>query len=83
MQPLLILLALFGLAYAAGYYTRDYISRRRRERARIWKNYREPEWLQHANTNQPSSNLAHGDLGQMLNRWEDRARVRRYSQSQH
>lgn len=80
MQPILILLALLGLAYAAGFYTRDYISRRRRERARLWKNYKEPEWLRPANTNQASPKLAHGDLGQMLNRWEDRARVRRYAQ---
>ena len=80
MQPILILLALLGLAYAAGYCTRDYISRRRRERARIWKNYREPEWLQPANTNEASPKPAHGDLGQMLIRWQDRARVRRHAQ---
>jgi hypothetical protein len=79
LQPILILLALLGLAYAAGYYTRDFISRRRRERARIWKNYTEPEWLRHANTNQASSKPAYGDLGQMLNRWEDRAQVRRFA----
>ena len=68
-----VLLALVGAAYAAGYYTRDYISRRRRDRARMWKNYIEPEWPQPANTNQ----LIHGDLGQMLGRWQDRARARR------
>ena len=75
MQPILILLALLGVAYAAGYYTRDYISRRRRERART-----EPEWPRPANTNRASPKLAHGDLGQMLTRWEDRARVRRSAQ---
>ena len=80
MQPVLILLALLGLAYAAGYYTRDRISRRRRERARTWKNYIEPEWLRPANTNQASPKLAHGDLGQMLTRWEERARARRSAQ---
>ena len=83
----LILLALLGAAYAAGYFTRGYISRRRREHASIWKNYIEPEWPQPANTNQASPNqtspnqaspkMTHGDLGQMLNRWEDRARLRR------
>jgi hypothetical protein len=73
----LVLLALLGAAYAAGYFTRGYISRRRRERASIWKNYIEPEWPQPANTNQAAPKMTHGDLGQMLNRWEDRARLRR------
>ena len=82
LQGVLILLVLIGLAYGAGYYTRDHISRRRRERARIWKNYTEPAWLQPANTNQPSPKLAHGDLGQMLGRWEDRARSRRVRSAQ-
>ena len=67
LQGILVLLALLGGAYAAGYFTRDYISRRRRENARIWKNYIDPEWLRQK----------HGDLGQMLSRWEDRARARR------
>jgi hypothetical protein len=73
----LILLALLGAAYAAGYGTRSYISRRRRERARVWKDAIEPERPQPANTNQAPVEMAHGDLGQMLNRWEDRARLRR------
>ena len=81
-MAVLILLALLGAAYAAGYFTRGYISRRRREHASIWKNYIEPDWPRPANTNQASPNQAsrkmtHGDLGQMLNRWEDRARLRR------
>jgi hypothetical protein len=77
LQNILILLALLGLAYAAGYYTRDYISRRRHANARMWKNYVEPEWPRPANTNQAPQQKTHGDLGQMLNRWEDRARARR------
>ena len=79
MQGLLIFLTLLGLSYAAGYYTRDYISRRRRERARLWKNYTEPGWPRSANQNQATSKKAHGDLGQMLNRCEERARARRFN----
>jgi hypothetical protein len=77
LQNVLVLLALLGVAYAAGYFTRGYISRRRRERTRIWKNYIEPEPPQPANTNQAPLHMTHGDLGQMLDRWEDRARRRR------
>ena len=77
LQGVPILLALLGLAYAAGYYTRGYISKRRRKHARIWKNHVELEAPQPANTNQAPRKMPHGDLGQMLNRWEDRARLRR------
>jgi hypothetical protein len=77
LQEILVLLALLGVAYAAGYYTRDRISRRRRERAREWANVIDPERPQAANTNQAPAEAAHGDLAQMLNRWEDRARGRR------
>jgi hypothetical protein len=77
LQGVLILLALLGVAYAAGYYTRDRISRRRHEHARVWRNYTEPEWPRPANTNKAPLKARHGDLGQMLNRWEDRARLRR------
>jgi hypothetical protein len=83
LLDVLALLALLGVAYAAGYYTRERASRKRREHARIWKNYIEPERprpasaKQPANTNQAPVNVTHGDLGQMLNRWEDRARLRR------
>ena len=73
MQGVLVILVLLGMAYAAGYFTRDYISRRRRERARLWQNYAEPEWLRPANSNQVQP-IARGDLGQMLTRWEDRAK---------
>lgn len=73
LQGVLVLLALLGMAYAAGYFTRDYISHRRREHARLWQNYAEPEWLQPANSNQVQP-ITPGDLGQMLARWEDRAK---------
>ena len=39
MQGILVLLTLLGVSYAAGYYTRDHISRRRRERARLLRSY--------------------------------------------
>jgi len=77
LLEILVLLTLLGVAYAAGYYTRDRISRRRRERARAWGNIIEPERPQAANTNQAPPEATFGDLGQMLNRWKDRARVRR------
>ena len=80
MVDVVVILALLGAAYAAGYYSRDRISRSRRENARVWKDYKdyiEPDRPRPANTNQLSPTPAHGDLGQMLNRWDDRARVRR------
>jgi hypothetical protein len=78
LQAVLVLLVLLGVAYAAGYFTRERISRRRRERAaRGWRNGIDPEQPQAANTNQTPLKGVHGDLAQMLNRWEDRARVRR------
>ena len=78
MLEILVLLTLLGVAYAAGYYTRDRISRRRRERAaRGWRNDIDPEQPQAANTNQAPLEAARGDLAQMLHCWEDRARVRR------
>jgi hypothetical protein len=77
LQAILILLALLGVAYAAGYYTRDYISRRRHANARLWKKHVEPDGPRPANANQAPHQETHGDLGQMLNRWEDRARARR------
>jgi hypothetical protein len=77
LLEVLIVLALLGVAYAAGYYSRDRISRRRREHARVWRNYVEPDPPQPANMNQAPLKATHDDLGQMLNRWQDRARVRR------
>jgi hypothetical protein len=75
LQGIVILLVLLAGSYAAGYFTRGYISRRRRENARIWRDYIEPEQQRPANSNRPPE--MHGDLGQMLSRWEDRARARR------
>ena len=82
-----ILISLLGIAFAAGYFTRDYMSRKRRAEARRWREYTEPDWLRAAapantneiaNTNQiVSLPAATGELGQMLDRWESRARARR------
>jgi hypothetical protein len=74
-----------AIAFAAGYFTRDLASRKRRAEARRWREYTEPGWLRAAapaNTNEAANtNLvappATGELGQMLDRWESRARARR------
>jgi hypothetical protein len=76
------LLIFLALSYTAGYFTRDYISRKRHEQARRWKDHMEPEWLQAANTNDaiPRRDATPGELGElgpMLDRWENRARARR------
>lgn len=76
------LLMLLAMSYAAGYFTRDYVSRRRREQARRWKDYAEPEAPHPANSNEaiPPSEAVAGqlsDLGRMLDRWEGRARARK------
>jgi hypothetical protein len=80
----IVLIVLLGAAFAAGYYTRDYISSKRRAEARRWREYAEPDWLPTApaNTNEIASAITaipavNGELGQMLNRWETRARARR------
>jgi hypothetical protein len=76
---IVILIALLGIAFAAGYVTREVMSRKRRAEARRWRGYTEPDWLNAAapaNTNEIAP-LATGELGQMLNRWESRARARR------
>lgn len=87
MDGFFALIVLLSGAYAAGYFTRDHLSRkRRREVDRSWKNYVDLDPPEHANTNNPALSLAatdrpaaetHGDLGQMLDRWESRARTRR------
>jgi hypothetical protein len=85
VQGVVVLIILLGIAFAAGYFTRDYISRKRREQTRRWREYTEPGWLRAAapaNTNEAANtNLvgppATGELGQMLDRWETRARGRR------
>lgn len=80
-----VLVLLLGIAFAAGYFTRDHVSRKRRAEARRWREYTEPDWLRAnapANTNE-IANInriappATGELGQMLDRWETRARARR------
>jgi len=78
-QDVVTLIVLLGIAYAAGYVTRDFKSRRRRAAARRWSGYTQPDWLNPtvpANTNETRS-PALGELGQMLDRWENRARSRR------
>ena len=82
MIGILVLLVLMGMAFAAGYFTRDYISRKRRGEARMWEGYLDPDWLRAANTNKstPDQDVAPKqpeELGQMLQRWETRARSRR------
>lgn len=74
-----VLVLLLGIAFAGGYFTRDYVSRKRRVEARRWRGYTEPGWL---NANPPANTNeivppATGELGQMLDRWESRARARR------
>ncbi|OKO87978.1 hypothetical protein AC629_12120 [Bradyrhizobium sp. NAS80.1] len=85
MLGVVVLVLLLGIAFAAGYFTRDYVSRKRRAEARRWREYTEPDWLKAnapANTNE-IANInriappATGELGQMLDRWETRARARR------
>ena len=79
------LIIMLGLAFAAGYFTRDYVSRKRRAEARRWRDYSEPDWLNAsapANTNDitiagKAAPVVTGELGQMLDRWETRARSRR------
>jgi hypothetical protein len=79
VQGVITLLVLLGIAYAAGYFTRDFQSRKRRAAARRSGGYAQPDWLSPtvpANTNETPS-PALGELGQMLDRWESRARSRR------
>ncbi|WFU85397.1 hypothetical protein QA645_12645 [Bradyrhizobium sp. CIAT3101] len=79
MQGVITLIVLLGIAYAAGYFTRDFQSRKRRAAARRTGGYTQPDWLNPtvaANTNETPS-PAVGELGQMLDRWESRARSRR------
>ncbi|MGY0572387.1 hypothetical protein ACTGJ9_016020 [Bradyrhizobium sp. RDM12] len=79
MQGVITLIVLLGIAYAAGYFTRDLQSRKRRAAARRSHSYTQPDWLGPvvpANTNETPS-PAIGELGQMLDRWESRARSRR------
>ncbi|MET4386654.1 hypothetical protein ABIB73_002399 [Bradyrhizobium sp. F1.4.3] len=80
MQGIAVLIVMLGIAYAAGYFTRDFKSRKRRAHARRWRDYTQPDWLRPsvpANTNETLSPVVVGELGQMLDRWESRARSRR------
>lgn len=87
IQGVVVLVILLGIAFAAGYFTRDQMSRKKRHQARRWRDYVEPDWLQTrppANTNEVTATnrmarpaVVNGELGQMLDRWETRARARR------
>ncbi|MDD1531647.1 hypothetical protein C7U92_31995 [Bradyrhizobium sp. WBOS7] len=85
MAGVVVLIVLLGIAFAAGYFTRDHISNKRRAEARRWREYTEPDWLNAnapANTNEITNAITavpvvNGELGQMLTRWETRARARR------
>ncbi|MDN4999368.1 hypothetical protein ACFQZO_00550 [Bradyrhizobium sp. GCM10027634] len=82
-----VLIILLAIAFAAGYFLRDLMSRKRRADARRWRGYVQPDWLNAqppANTNEITATNkmappapATGELGQMLDRWENRARMRR------
>ena len=79
VQGVITLIVLLGTAYAAGYVTREFKSRKRRAAARRSGGYTQPDWLSPtvpANTNDTPL-PALGELGQMLDRWETRARTRR------
>lgn len=85
MGGVVILILLLGIAFAAGYFTREMISRKRRAEARRMRGYARPDWdrtTAPANTNEitstkPTAPAPTGELGQMLDRWETRARARR------
>ncbi|MBB4369629.1 hypothetical protein GGD63_002419 [Bradyrhizobium sp. cir1] len=85
MLAVVALVIALAVAFAAGYFTRDLASRKRRAEARRWREYTEPGWLHAgapANTNEAANSNAvakvtTGELGQMLDRWENRARARR------
>nr|WP_275171413.1 hypothetical protein [Bradyrhizobium sp. CSS354] len=78
MFAVLILSTMISVSFGAGYLTRDLISRRRRAEERRWAPYLQPRWLptQPANRNEKESSQK-GELGQMLTRWDQRARARR------
>lgn len=87
MLAVVALVIALVISFAAGYVTRDVVSRKRRAEARRWREYSEPRWLRAAapaNTNEAANTNAvvtipavTGELGQMLDRWENRARARR------
>ena len=80
------LLILVAMSFMGGYFMRGHLSRRRYELARRWKDYTDQEWPQPANTNEialhtDGAPVELGELGQMLGRWESRARARRLQAS--
>jgi hypothetical protein len=78
VQAAIMLIVLLGIGFAGGYFTRDFVSRKRRAEARRWREYTQPDWLPAAPANTNEIALpATGELGQMLDRWESRARARR------
>lgn len=87
MGGVIVVIVLLGIAFAAGYFTRQHISNKRRAEARRWREYSQPDWLSAnapANTNEIPNAMTpipvvNGELGQMLTRWESRARTRRAS----
>ena len=73
-----VLFLLLLLSFGAGYLTRDIISRRRRAEARRWAPYTQPNWLPaHPANHNKKAHTLQGELGQMLNHWDQRARARR------
>lgn len=87
MAGVVVLGVFLAVAFAAGYLTRELISQKRRAEARRWRATVEPDWLNAkapANTNEITDTNRMdppapptGELGQMLARWESRARARR------
>ena len=45
MLAVVALVIALAIAFAAGYFTRDLASRKRRAEARRWREYTEPGWL--------------------------------------
>jgi hypothetical protein len=56
------------ISFAAGFMTRDYISRRRRDETRRWSNYIRSSHPPHANSNLSMPKIA-SDLGKLLSRY--------------
>lgn len=79
-------LILVAMSFMGGYFMRGYLSRRRYEQARRWKDYSDQESPQAANANDIALHteiipVELGELGQMLGRWERRAQARRLQAS--
>nr|WP_239621752.1 hypothetical protein [Bradyrhizobium sp. I71] len=72
MLAVCVLLAMVSASFAAGYLTRDIVSRRRRAEARVWAPYTQPNRLSAPPANRNNKVQPQGELGQMLMRWERR-----------